>query len=238
MTTGRKELFKCPKIDDGNYHVLPVDYTIDRTGSWESSEMLDQIMFLKPHLVYHIGTHLQPSLLSVLKLSKKMPETKFVTFSMRGPNWDIFYQWKKHPIKSILKYIYHYNHLKCLNKYSDAIICHYPDAVKSFKKEGYNGPIYMCTQVGVNADVYKPNIDYRFEIREKYNLKGQIKTVSNIVCEYIITSDKEFFNCLSMFSTVASMVSSYFVMYSPFSSVSQQSSLNGCIPALSPSNIT
>ena len=25
------------------------------------------------------------------------------------------------------------------------------------------------------------------------NLKGQIKTVSNIACEYIITSDKEFF---------------------------------------------
>lgn len=33
-------------------------------------------------------------------------------------------------------------------------------------------------------------------IREKYNLKGQIKTVSNIVCEYIITSDKEFFNSI------------------------------------------
>jgi len=31
-------------------------------------------------------------------------------------------------------------------------------------------------------------------IREKYNLKGQIKTVSNIACEYIITSDKEFFD--------------------------------------------
>ena len=30
-------------------------------------------------------------------------------------------------------------------------------------------------------------------IKEKYNLKGQIKTVSNIACEYIITSDKDFF---------------------------------------------
>lgn len=30
-------------------------------------------------------------------------------------------------------------------------------------------------------------------IREKYNLKGQIKVVSNIACEYIITSDKEYF---------------------------------------------
>ena len=33
-------------------------------------------------------------------------------------------------------------------------------------------------------------------IKEKYNLKGQIKTVSNIACEYIITSDKEFFNSI------------------------------------------
>ena len=30
-------------------------------------------------------------------------------------------------------------------------------------------------------------------IREKYNLKGQIKTVSNIACEYIITSDYDYF---------------------------------------------
>ena len=30
-------------------------------------------------------------------------------------------------------------------------------------------------------------------IKEKYNLKGQIKSVSNIVCEYLITSDKGFF---------------------------------------------
>ena len=41
----------------------------------------------------------------------------------------------------------------------------------------------------------KHSYEKEFElIREKYNLKGQIKTVSNIVCEYIITSDKEFFN--------------------------------------------
>lgn len=43
----------------------------------------------------------------------------------------------------------------------------------------------------------KHSYEKEFElIREKYNLKGQIKTVSNIVCEYIITSDKEFFNSI------------------------------------------
>ena len=33
-------------------------------------------------------------------------------------------------------------------------------------------------------------------IRKEYNLKGQIKSVSNIVCEYIITSDKNFFDTI------------------------------------------
>lgn len=31
------------------------------------------------------------------------------------------------------------------------------------------------------------------DIRKKYNLKGMIKKVSNVMCEFIITSDKEFF---------------------------------------------
>ena len=49
----------------------------------------------------------------------------------------------------------------------------------------------------LNYSLKNPKYSYEKEfdrIREKYNLKGQIKTVSNIACEYIITSDNEFFN--------------------------------------------
>jgi hypothetical protein len=43
----------------------------------------------------------------------------------------------------------------------------------------------------------KYRYDKEFDVmKEKYNLKGQIKTVSNIACEYIITSDKEFFETI------------------------------------------
>ena len=62
----------------------------------------------------------------------------------------------------------------------------------------------------------KHSYEKEFElIREKYNLKGQIKTVSNIVCEYIITSDKEFFNSIGAeetkryFETAYKFVSDY-----------------------------
>ena len=62
----------------------------------------------------------------------------------------------------------------------------------------------------------KHSYEKEFElIKEKYNLKGQIKTVSNIVCEYIITSDKEFFNSIGAeetkryFETAYKFVSGY-----------------------------
>lgn len=48
----------------------------------------------------------------------------------------------------------------------------------------------------LNYSIKSPQYSYEKEfdrIRKEYNLKGQIKTVSNIACEYIITSDHDFF---------------------------------------------
>ena len=48
----------------------------------------------------------------------------------------------------------------------------------------------------LNYSLKSPQYSYEKEfdrIREKYNLKGQIKKVSNIACEYIITSDHDYF---------------------------------------------
>ena len=38
-------------------------------------------------------------------------------------------------------------------------------------------------------------------LKEQYNLKGQIKKVSNVMCELIITSDKNFFESIGEFET-------------------------------------
>ena len=49
-----------------------------------------------------------------------------------------------------------------------------------------------CLNYSIKSPKYR--YDKEFDrLKEKYNLKGQIKTVSNIACEYIITSDKQFF---------------------------------------------
>ena len=56
----------------------------------------------------------------------------------------------------------------------------------------------------LNYHLKKPENSYDkvFErIRKENNLKGQIKEVSNITCEYIITSDKEFFDKIGVEET-------------------------------------
>ena len=51
----------------------------------------------------------------------------------------------------------------------------------------------------LNYSIKQPRYSYEKEfdrIKEEYDLKGQIKTVSNIACEYISTSDKQFFETI------------------------------------------
>ena len=70
----------------------------------------------------------------------------------------------------------------------------------------------------LNYAIKSPQYSYEKEfeqIRNQYNLKGQIKVVSNIACEYIITSDKEFFETIGeeetkrYFETAYKFVSEY-----------------------------
>ena len=74
-----------------------------------------------------------------------------------------------------LKGIYRHNERKNYN-YSNKNI----DKEKSYLNYALKEPMYS----------YEKEFD---RLKKEYNLKGQIKTVSNIACEYIITSDKEFF---------------------------------------------
>jgi len=96
-----------------------------------------------------------------------------------------------------LKGIYRHNERKNKN-YSNANI----DKEKSY----------------LNYSIKPPQYSYEKEferIRKQYDLKGQIKVVSNIVCEYIITSDKEFFDTIGeketkrYFETAYKFVSEY-----------------------------
>ena len=171
LTFGKVEVVEGKSVECDNFHIIPVSIEENRFGTWTSKEMLKVIEQVKPDLVYHIGSHQQSSLMQCLKFVKRnLPKCKMVTFSMRGPNNDILYKGSSSYPKWIAKMLYIAPKVYYTNKYSDAILCHYPDALESFKKEGYKGPIYMQTQVGVDTEVFKANDTLRKEIREKYNL--------------------------------------------------------------------
>ncbi len=67
---------------------------------------------------------------------------------------------------------------------------------KERKNFNYSNKNIYKEKTYLNYAIKKPMYSYEREfniLRKENDLKGQIKTVSNIACEYIITSDKDFF---------------------------------------------
>ena len=156
------------EFDRGNYHRR----LVDMAAGWESDGYKPLLDELKPDVIYIVGSVIGV-VRQISKLRKKYyPSMKVINFDMRGlpklrkPNTIQPYE--------LLRQIKHcfnaYRHVSCVNKNMDAIFCHYPEAVRLYRKEGYKGPIYMQTQVGVNAEWFHPDDEARKEIREKYNI--------------------------------------------------------------------
>ena len=86
------------------------------------------------------------------------------------------------------------------------------------KNKNYSNKDIDRTKTYLNYSLKDPEFNYVKEfdkIIKKYDLKGQIKTVSNIVCEYMITSDSDFFKKIGeeetkrYFTTAYKFVSEY-----------------------------
>ena len=149
-------------VEKGNFHIRLFTPMFKHT--WLSSDFKRILVDIKPDIIYHVGFHTQPTLVQIGQIVRRLlPGCKLVLFSMRGPafNLDRMSGVKKLYSRFVVNYI---------NKFYNAIFCHYPVAVDCFRKEGYRGPIYMQTQVGVNPEWFHPDNAARQEIREKYNL--------------------------------------------------------------------
>lgn len=159
---GESFVLKGREEDKGNFHTRSFRTTFSKT--WLSKDFKPLLLTIRPDIIYHIGYQWQPSLCQVGRIAKKwLPRTKLILFSMRGPAMDIANQ---HGIVKLLaKVVVGY-----INKNYDAVFCHYPTAVECFRKEGYKGPIYMQTQVGVNTEWFFKNANARNEIRAKFNI--------------------------------------------------------------------
>lgn len=172
---GSSKIFEGKEKEEDNFHIKLFRIKQNHHRGWTSPDFERLFNEIKPDIVYHIGTHNQESLYQVTKLLvTKFPHVKRIAFSMRGPAISL----KKPQLSlsspfSIIRRIMYYRHkyiLNYINNHIDAFFCHYPDAINCFRNEGFSGPIYMQTQVGVNTEWFHQDNQARKQIREKYNL--------------------------------------------------------------------
>lgn len=174
LTYGKVIRHTGKELDVDNFHIRLIDMKNSRFGTWTSSKMVNYVKQIEPDIVYHIGEHRQDSLMQLLDLKKRgETQAKIVCFSMRGHQQSLRFKKDINPYimaRHVIGYSMMKHRVKKLNKFCDAIFCHYPDAVIEFRKEGYKKAIYMQTQVGVDTDIFHPDLDARQKIREKYDI--------------------------------------------------------------------
>lgn len=164
------------EIDRVNFHIRTIERNTRLVG-WTSPDFKRIIQELKPDVFYVNGEQHALHVVQILRCRKKYcPNMRVVCFGMRGPAYNLeMWKAKVAPFSRYLRRrLIFYNYAKMAVKYFnmnvDAVLCHYPRAVECYKTDGYKGPIYMQTQVGVNPELFHENSEWRNEIRNKYNL--------------------------------------------------------------------
>ena len=187
-TYGKAKKLEGKLVNEGNFHIRLFRLKERKHFGWTSPDFESIFKEINPDIVYHIGTHDQESLYQVLHILKRNhPHTKRIAFSMRGPAHNVVRtKGKCSIVRRIAREIMYWRrlyHLHYVNRNVDAFFCHYPDAVDCFRKEGYEGPIYMQTQVGVNEEWFHEDETARAEIRKQYNIDD---------CTYVFGSATRF----------------------------------------------
>ncbi len=173
---GRNITIQGKMVEEDNFHIRLFQKKQIPFMGWISTDFKRVMLELRPEVIYNIGSHNQTSLFQLIWLRNKyLPNSKLLSFSMRGPNYNISHfkerckPFSKY-VKRRLYYIYAKLGLSYFNKNVDAVFCHYPEALNCFREEGFNGPIYMQTQVGVNPELFHEDSESRKEIRKRYSI--------------------------------------------------------------------
>jgi len=123
---------------------------------------------IKPDLIYiiqeeSIWVHHQ------IYLARKFfaPKAKIIFFSMNA--LGMTYEKTNNVLfKFILKLMW--NNIK---RNTEAALVHYPGCMDSLRKGGYNKPIYLQTQIGVDETLFTTSNDVREEYRKKLNYNSK-----------------------------------------------------------------
>lgn len=127
-----------------------------------SLKLIKLLLQEKPDLIYMIGYESDNLVIEVGVLRKLFfPKTKILGFTMRGLDMPL----------EVKSYRWGWN---ITSKIYDAICCHYPHAIDVLRNQGgYEGPLYMQTQIGVNKKVFYPNAQMRMQRRRELGITDE-----------------------------------------------------------------
>ena len=164
-----KVVYEPEEVHSDNFHVHPMPTTnTKRWGSYLFKSIDGKFRTIKPDVIYIIheeGIRIHHQIYLYKKLFA--PKAKVIFFSMNARG--IPYQRMAHPVKKhIHKWMW-----ESIKKNTNAALVHYPGCLESLRSGGYNKPIYLQTQVGVDEKLFSLDVSIREEYRQKIGFDDQ-----------------------------------------------------------------
>jgi len=195
-----KVVFRPKEVYEDNFHVHTLTPTdVKNWGRYFLKGLCKKLKEINPCLIYIVHEesafiHHQVYLCNWLNFNR----SKIIFFSMNG--MGVPFKKTKKTIKKIIHWLMFQN-IKLNTK---AALSHYPGCLKSLRNGGYNKPIFLQTQLGVDETLFAPNEEVRKVYRKKIGFENKLvigytgrlttdKGVDNIVNVFIKLS-KEYAN--------------------------------------------
>jgi glycosyltransferase involved in cell wall biosynthesis len=172
-TFGASRKIEGRSYEKDRFSVELIDMRQGHFYFWISTKLPILVKKIKPDVILHIGTHTQDSLIETVIATKIFSrKTKIVAFSMRS-SYLISERRNVNNWKGALVHILKQYKWKYIRKNVDTFFCHYPDAKKAFVEDGFDKPVYLHTQVGVDTDYYSFDAGQRKIIRKRFGIKDE-----------------------------------------------------------------
>lgn len=164
--------FNGVRENEGRFEVVPVQTTNDHVWTrYLIKGLAAQLREYRPNVIFCIHEE------SIFQLQQTIlyrqlfaPKAKLIYFSMNA--FDRVQWSKKLNLKDIgifLKTLLFWSRIK---RGTDGALCHCPLIKKQMRREGYQHPILLQTQIGVDPEVFKPDPEDRIIMRNQLGLKG------------------------------------------------------------------
>lgn len=163
---GERRVLKMESFQENNFTFKAVAWRRFKWWPWGAYHIpgfIGMLKKLQPDFLYLIGAENADFLFQAIVARRLFfKRCKLAMFTMRGTNmpmrhWNFRLRW-------ILS-----------RRFIDAYFTHAPCCVKVLRTQGKVWqPIYMQTQVGVNTDVFKPDVAARKAVRAQYGIADDV----------------------------------------------------------------